>query len=378
MKRILAVAIGGIVWMLCIVAPVSAASTDELLEGQLEASGATELYDALPPHTQSLLETLGIDALTLEGLTALQPQTVLSSLGDLLSDQAMTPVSAVGTMLGMLLLLGLFSSLHPNGGREGELVSLLTSLAVLTPLLIPLWQTVARAASAAESAAVFSVAFAPVYASSLAAQGLTMSSVTHHTLMLAAAQGISMLTQGVIVPLLSMALALGVSGSIHKTARLSEIGTLVNRVATWLLGLSLTVFVGMLSLQGVLSASADSIGGRVMRFSVSGLVPVVGGSLSDALYTVRGCLSALRGTIGTFGIFSTVLIVLPTMLECAVWSAMLYIAKLAADLFSLSSIASAVETARGVVRTLIGVLASCALLMIVSVTLTMTVGGGVG
>ncbi len=376
MRRVAAIIATAAVLCVLLALPTRAASAEELFEQQLEASGATALYDALPPHTRTLMETLGIEALSVEAFAAMQPQTVLSSLWELLSGEAATPLAAVGALLGVMLLVGLFSALRPSQGSHGALFELLSLLAAVTPLLIPLWKTMARASEAAESAAVFSLGFAPVYAATLASQGMTLSAVSHQTLMLAAAQGISLLTQTVVMPLLCAALALGLSGAVGRGSRLSEAGAFVNKVAMWLLGLSLTVFVGMLSFQGVITAGADSVGGRVMRFSVSGLVPIVGGSLSEALYTVRGCLSVLKGTIGVFGVFSTVLIVLPTLIECVIWNVLLYAARLLAELFSFGALAGTVETARGIVRTLIAVLASSALLMIVAVTLTMTVGGG--
>lgn len=377
MKRIAAIVLAAV--LVCVFPSLRCRAEDSraFFDEQLEASGATALFESLPPHTRRLLDTLGIDSLSLEALTALQPQTVLSSLWDLLSEEAAGPLAAVASLLGLILLSGLFTALQPQGGAQAELYRILSFLAAVTPLLIPLWKTLMRAAEAAESAAVFSLGFAPVYASALASQGMALSAVSHQTLMLAAAQGISLLTQTVIMPLLCAALALGLSGAVSRGSHLAQVGTFVNKAAVWLLGLSLTVFVGLLSFQGVLTASADSVGGRVMRFSVAGLVPVVGGSLSEALYTVRGCLSALKGTVGAFGIFGTVLIAVPTLIECAVWSVLLNIAGLAAELFSFGTLGAAIETARGIVRTLIAVLSSSALLMIVAVTLTtITVGGG--
>lgn len=376
MKRAAAVAVTALLLCMLLTLPTRAATTEELFDEQLEASGATALFDALPDHTKALLETLGVDALSLEAFVGMQPQTVLSALWDLLSGEAMAPLAAVGSLLGILLLIGLFSALQPADSGYGALYRMIALAAAVTPLLIPLWQTMERAAAAAESATVFSLGFAPVYAATLAAQGMTLSAVSHQTLMLAASQGISLLTSTVVMPLLCISLALGLGGAVNSGSRLSEAGVFVNRAATWIIGLSLTVFVGMLSLQGVLTASADSVGGRVMRFSVAGLVPIVGGSLSEALYTVRGCLSALKGTVGAFGVFGAALIALPTLLECVIWNVLLYAAKLMADLFSFGALATAIETARGIVRTLLAVLASSVLLMIVAVTLTATAGGG--
>ncbi|MBR5134465.1 MAG: hypothetical protein IKV35_02590, partial [Clostridia bacterium] len=171
-------------------------------------------------------------------------------------------------------------------------------LAVVTPLLLPLWRTFERTAAAVDGAAGFSLAFAPVYAAILTASGSTATAASYQTIMLAAAEGISVVIGRVVLPLTASAFALGAGGAVDGGSRLAEVGGVFHRVAVWLIGVSLTIFVGMLSLQSVLASAADSVSGRVLRFSVAGFVPIVGGHLAEALYTVRGCLSALKGSVG--------------------------------------------------------------------------------
>ena len=203
-----------------------------------------------------------------------------------------------------------------------------------------------------------------------------MSAASYQTVLLGASQGLCTLIDATVVPLLCMALALSITGAMHPTHRLGETGDMLGKTAVWLLGASVTVFVSLLSFQTLITASADSVGGRVLRFSVAGAVPVVGGSLADALYTVRGCLSVLRGTVGGFGVLCTGLIVLPTLCECALWSALLTLCKSAAGLFSFTPISAAVSAAQTVIKTLIGALASLAFLMIVAVSVVSVTGGG--
>ncbi len=355
----------------------SAQTPQEMLDEQLKAGGASELWDVLPDETKTLMQTIGIDGLSLEAMQSLQPQTVLSTLWDCLSPRATAPFSAALLLLGTVLLLGFFSALQPSGGERSVLFQTICVLAAVVPLLAPLWQTLQRAAAAADSASVFSLGFAPVYAATLAAQGSAVSALTYQTVMIAAAEGISLLVSMVIVPLASVSLALGIAGAIDPVHRIGQVGVMVGKTNTWLLTGALTVFVAMLSFQSILAAGADTVGGRMLRFSVAGFVPIVGGSLAEALYTVQGCLSALRGTIGGFGVLCTALIVLPTLFECVVWDLLLFFVKTVSDLFGFSSVAGVASIAKSVMKTLIAVLASLAMLMIISLTLVTMGAGGV-
>ncbi|MGN0172788.1 MAG: hypothetical protein ACI39E_08395 [Acutalibacteraceae bacterium] len=350
----------------------------KIYEEQLVSSGADELYEQLPQDTKALLQTFGITGLS-EQIELVDPQTVLSALADLVSQRAGTPLSSASLLLGTLLLLALVSSAQ-EGLSTTESMKMIfgavAALAVSVSLLVPLWQTVQRVQAAAQSASVFSLSFAPVYAAVMTAQGNTLSAASYQAVMLAASQGVSLLISSAILPLLTVSLSLGAAGALNPGLRIGEAGALLNKIAVWLLAIGMTVFVGLLSLQTFVGASADSVGGRALRFSVASLIPVVGGSLSEALYTVRGCLSVLRGSLGGFGILCTALIVLPTLIECAIWSVCLFLCKSISELFSLSAVSSVSGIAQSVVKTMIGVLSANALLMIVSLTALLLAGGG--
>ncbi len=374
MRRLAFVATVGVL-VLALTLSVSAKSADELMAEQLEASGANALLDVLPEETKALLERLGVDGLSLDAALAMKPQTVLSSLWDMIREESAAPFSSAILLLGTLLMLGFFAALQPKNGEHRALYRAVCVLAAVAPLFVPLWQTMNRTLEAANSASVFSLSFAPVYAAMLAAQGSAASALTYQTVMLAAAEGIGLLVGRVIVPLSFVSLAFGITGAIDPVHRLSGVGTMVSKINTWMLTVALMIFVAMLSFQSVLATGADTVGGRMLRFSVAGFVPIVGGSLSEALYTVQGCLSTLRGTVGGFGVLCTLLIVCPTLIECVAWDMMLFLVKVTAELFSFDAIAGVAAIIRSVVRTWIAVLASTGLLVIVSLTLvTMGVG----
>jgi len=375
MKRCLSVLLAW--WLLMgLSLPVGAQTAQELYEEQLVSSGAQDLFDSLPEDTRRMLSKLGVDALDLETWSAMDTQTALSSLADMVSAQASAPFHAALTTIGVMLMLGFFVSLGADEGDHAAVFRVVAMLSVIVPLLVPLWKTMERVSAAADSASVFSLSFAPVYAAVITAQGSTAGAISFQTLMLAASETIAFLIRTMIVPLAAMAFAMRVGGSLHRELPLGEAGAFVNRAAVWILGISLTIFVGMLSLQTVLSATADSVTGRMMRFSVAGFVPIVGGSLSEALYTVRGCLSALKGSVGGFGILATVLTVLPPLVECVAWDILLILTGSAAKLFSLQECAAVCGAAKQFVKLMIAVLASFALLMIISVTVASLAGGG--
>lgn len=54
----------------------------------------------------------------------------------------------------------------------------------------------------------------------------------------------------------------------------------------WFLGIILTIFVGVLSLEGTLSSSIDGITAKTAKTVISSAIPIVGSILSDALDSI--------------------------------------------------------------------------------------------
>ena len=66
----------------------------------------------------------------------------------------------------------------------------------------------------------------------------------------------------------------------------------------WLLGIGTALIMGTLSLQTVVASAADSAAMRAAKYMASGMIPVVGGTVSGALSTLFSGLSYVKSVIG--------------------------------------------------------------------------------
>lgn len=350
---------------------------DEWYQEQAAASGAQALPDDLPQETQELLEKLGITSLEPDGLSSLKPESVCSALLELTSQEASDPLRSIGVILGIVLLCALMEGMKQTIRDTGStpVFQVVCLLAACAALLVPLSSCIQAVCRAAESTSIFMGSFVPVYAGILLTSGQAVTAASYQTVVLFAAELITLLATHVLVPVLTVSLALGLAGSLDTGLRLDSLGAAINKGAAWLLGITTALFVGMLTLQGIVGGAADSLSSRALRFSLSSMVPVVGGSLSEALGAVKSCLGLLKSTVGGFGMAAAALIVLPPLIQCAVWSLGLALCGAAAELFSLGEIGSLLRAAQTVVKTLVAVLAACSLFMIIATAIVTTAGG---
>ncbi len=378
LRKCLYIMIGLLLLLILPAAAEEESSLDELYREQLEASGAEELWENLPARTKTLLDSLGISEFHPDLFSELTPESVSDSLLALLAEQAGAPLRTTAILMGVVLLYALMEGMREAVKEEAlsRVFGVICAITACTALLVPLSGCIGRVRDAAESTSVFMFSYVPVYSGIMLTSGQPMGAASYQTVVLFVAELISLAATHLIVPLMTAALALGLVGSVSPGMKLDAAGGMINKACAWLLGLASTLFVGLLSLQGLVGAAADSLTGRAIRFSLSSFVPVVGGALSEAFSSVQGCLQLLKSTLGGFGILTTALIVLPPLLECVLWSLSLSVCSVAAEMFSLDTLSALFKAAQGVLKTLMGVLAACSLFMIVATTIVTIAGGG--
>ncbi len=368
----------GLLAMLLVLPCAAKTDADELYTQQLEASGAEDLFDKLPDTTKDWLYSMGVTDLSEHSTATIDVESMVQSLWNMLSQTATSPMAAGSVMIGVILLCAWIEGLRETA--DGSQAALFGTVGVLTcsaTVVSPIVGCLDRVVQASDSASVFMTSFVPVYAGVLATSGQWSAAASFQTVLLLASEGLSYLLSRVIIPFLIVSFALGMVGAVSESRlQLHAISEFLQKNTTWILGALMTLFIGFLSMQNLTAAATDSLSNKMLSFSISSFVPVVGGALSEAVGTVKGCLGLLKGTIGAFGVLADVLIVLPVFLECVWWQIWLCVAKMVADMFGISSVGTVLKVSGHLIKTLMAVLACFALLMVLAITVVSKTGGG--
>ncbi len=352
------------------------AQTDVLYAEQLAASGAEELVQRLPADTQALLQSLMPYGFSPESYSSLSFSTVMDMVGSLLRDGCGGALAALASLTAVVVLSAMFGGLQ-NVTDRSTLRETYHTVSVLAGagVLLGSFETVLNSVwKAVDSVQVFMLSFVPVYGAVVAAGGSPVGALSYQTTLLAAAEVLTLAMRNLVLPVLLVSLALGCVGTVADGFCLSAFSQSFYRVVLWGLGLFSAVFSGVLSMQQMVAAAGDSVSSRVVKFSLSGFVPVVGGALSEAYATVMGCAGLLRSTVGCFGLLAVVLLVLPPLLTCVGWNICLSVGGNAAALFGLTALQKLCACIAGAVRVLIAVLAVYGLIMIVSTSVVAFAG----
>lgn len=113
---------------------------------------------------------------------------------------------------------------------------------------------------------------------------------------------LSNLIQDVIIPVVLIITSLCAISKLSDEVQIEKIVKLMKSGVGWVLGILLTIFVGVISLEGTMSSSVDGITAKTTKAIVSTAIPVVGKVLGDAVDTVLGCGVVLKNAVGLVGI----------------------------------------------------------------------------
>lgn len=357
--------------------PVTAETTEEFYEQQFEASGADELFSLLPEETRVFLRAVGIEGLDPDEYTALKPQNLLETLLEVFGAQAGSVTATCGLLLGVILLGAIAESMKQTvkEGQMAEMFSLICSIAACGAVLLPVSACIQGVCEAADGVSVLMLSFVPIYAALILAGGQATLATSYSTVLLAGAQCVSALLTGVATPLLTVSLGMTAAGTLSEKNRLGALGGMMAKFAGWLLATVTGVFTALMSMQSLVAASADSLGQRAAKMSLANFIPIVGGALSETFGTVTGCLRLLRSTLGMFGILAAAALVLPSFFRCFTWSIAIGICRMAAEVCEVKPVVALLGAVQTVMKTLMGILAVCALFLIVTTTVVTLAGG---
>lgn len=176
-----------------------------------------------------------------------------------------------------------------------------------------------------------------------------------------------------LLPLILIGTALGIISKVSDRVQISKLSKYFKSSAIWVLGIALTLFVGILSLEGSLTSSVDGITAKTAKAAVSNFIPVVGKILGDAVETVIGCSNILKNAVGIVGVIVVIGICIVPIIKLTVLMATYYVASAICEPIADEKIISLLSQIGDTFKILLAMLISVSVMLIIGVTLVIKI-----
>ena len=218
-------------------------------------------------------------------------------------------------VLAMVLLLSLVRSMS---GSTEKILSLAGTVCISGILLGSTTSMLHLAAETVTELSEYGKLLIPVMTSALAAQGGITTSAALYAGSTVFNALMSTVISRLLVPILYLYLALSIGSRALTEKTLTQMQGFLKWLVTWSLKTLLYVFTGYMSITGVVSGSADAIKIKATKLTISGMVPVVGGILSDASEALLVSAGVVKSAAGIYGILAVISICLVPFLRIGI------------------------------------------------------------
>lgn len=219
-----------------------------------------------------------------------------------------------GKLLGTLMILTLFAiilhSLH--NAFEQRVVRHVAYFVVYTVLIyvtLSSFYTVFHyAKDTVEAMGNFLLALLPLLLGLIAASGQMISVTFFHPIIIFLIHITGIAVHSFVLPLLYLAVLLIVVSYMNEQFQATQLAQLLRSVSLGTIGLIMTIFLGVMSVQGAATVFQDGIALKTTKFIAGNFIPVIGRTLTDAADTVLSATLLLKNTLGIVGLIIIVFI----------------------------------------------------------------------
>jgi len=294
----------------------------------------------------------------MEGLLSMLGKAV-DSLHPDLSEAAAVSLS----LIAVVLLVSIAESLPGAKLKAAELVG---AVVIGTILLKSTNSLIHLGTRTIEEISGYGKLLLPVMTAAMASQGGVTTSTVLYTGTAAFDLILTGLISKVLVPAVYCFLAMAAANSAIGEDILKRLRDFIKWFIGWTLKTLLTVFTTYMGITGVVSGTTDAVALKATRFTISSVVPVVGGILSDASEAVLVSAGLVKNAAGIYGILAVLAVFLAPFLKIGIHYAVLKLTAALCSLFGTKQLSDLIEDFSTAMGFLLAMTGSVCLLILIS------------
>ncbi len=211
----------------------------------------------------------------------------------------------IASIIAISILGGMVTNLKPvtNGKSIGNIIHFVTYGIVVIFLGTSLVQLIQMTSSTLTSIKGIFDGIFPILLTLLTAVGGTTSvGIYQPAIALMSSIIISFITY-ILLPIFIFSMVFSVVGNLSNNIKLDHFVSFLHSAFKWIIGLCFTIFLGFISIQGIMAGAVDGLSIRTAKFALKSYIPIVGGYVSDGLSVIMASSVLIKNAIGGVGLF---------------------------------------------------------------------------
>ena len=251
----------------------------EILESQQKTLNISSFIEEAKKYSSNVYKDIDFNELFNLAITGnINNKTIINNILKILGKEIVGSVAVIGSIILIIIIHSIFKSL--SEGLENKTISQITYyiqyILIVTLIMTNFSNILIMIKESIQNLVGFMNNLIPILITLMLTTGNIVSANLMQPIILFIITFIGNFITTIIIPLVLIATALGIISKISDKIQIDKLSKFLKSSVVWILGVILTIFVGLISVEGSLSSSVDGITAKTTKAAVSSFIPVVG------------------------------------------------------------------------------------------------------
>lgn len=345
---------------------------ESTISSQEETFGINSFVEKSKQYSGEFFEDIDISEILNSAIKGeIDNSSIYKRILSLLGTEVQTGIKSLVSILAIIIIHSILKSISESLENDNisKLIYYVQYIAIVTIIMGNFSDTINLVKETTVNLVGFMNTLIPVLISLMLYTGSITTTSILEPIILYMINFIGNMVQDILIPIILIITSISIISKISEKVQVEKIAKFLKSSTIWFLGLVLTIFVGVVSLEGTLSSSIDGITAKTAKTIVSSAIPVVGKILGDVIDSVLGCGVILKNAVGFLGVIIIIGICILPILKLAVLTISYKIVASISDVIADTKIVQLLEQIADVFKILLAILVSVSFMVIIGTTL---------
>lgn len=276
------------------------ATNEEMLEEQQEEFGIGNFLDSAKEYTGDFFEDVDINTILENAIKGeIDNSTIIKKILNIFGSEIIGTLKIIGSILVIVVIHSILKAIG-EGLENKEITTLIyyvQYILIVTIVITNFAEIVNLVKESASNLVGFMNILVPLLMTLVLSTGSISTSSIIEPIIIFAINFVGNIIQTFIIPLILIMASLVIISKISDRVQIDKIAKFFKSGIVWFLGIVLTIFVEIVSLEGTMSSSIDGITAKTSKAIVSSAIPVVGKILGDAVDSFLGGAVIIKNAV---------------------------------------------------------------------------------
>lgn len=352
---------------------------EDTLSNQKETFGINSFIENAKQFTGEFFDGIDINEILNSALKGkVDNSNIYKRLLSLLGKEVQIGIKSLVSILVIIMIHSILKSISESLENDNisKLIYYVQYIAIVTIIMSNFSDIINMVKETATNLVGFMNALIPILVSLMLYTGSVSATSVLEPIILFMINFIGNLIQNLLIPVILIITSISIISKISDKVQIEKISKFLKSSTVWFLGIVLTIFVGVVSLEGTLASSVDTITAKTAKTIVSSAIPVVGKILGDVVDSVLGCGIILKNAVGFLGVIIVIGICILPILKLAVLLISYKLVASISEVIADNKIVQLLDQISDIFKILLAILCSISFMVIIGVTLLVRITNG--